>query len=342
LIKVMPKRSWKPTRIQIRASEAARAQADREAARIPWPKLLKARRDYIHWQAYALWVRAIEETEGKSPPWLQETVEKRARGYLRYAAAYSLHHKYPPRPDTAWRLLELWVSEHIFRRQCIEGWMNAVGYYAVKDLASLRDDAYSEWCIRNWKKHKPRSYPTFAVWHKASQLVPDEVLDQLEMRDDRRELIKRMTGIGPRALRSAVEKYVDWQVFALWARTAIEEFRQLPPVVERPLQARCPGFLEQFAPGRHGFAFETLMQWIEPRHFGKAEHEGWSDVLTYEADLHPRLQRAKDYWIDWEHEWTRRGRRSYPSFSAWSRALDCYTFEPEDSGSRPQTFTWFE
>lgn len=339
MIKVMPKRSWKPTRIQIRASEAARTQADREAARVPWPKLLKARRDYIRWQAYVLWVRAIEETEGHCPLWLRERVEKRTRGYLSYTAAYSLQHRHPPRPDTTWRLLELWVSEHIFRRQCTEGWVNAVGYYAVKDLASLRDDAYSEWCIENWKQHKPRSYPTFAVWRRASERVPDEVLDQVEMRDDRRELIERMTRIRPRALELAVEKYVDWQVFALWARSALEELPQIPQHVERTLQIRGPGFLEQFAPGQHSPAFDMLMQWIEPQCFGKARREGWSEVLTYEAAHHPRLQRAKDYWIDWEHHWTQRGRRSYPSFNAWSRALDCYTFEPEDFESRPQTFT---
>lgn len=33
-----------------------------ETARIPWPTLLKARRDYVRWQAYLLWVRAIEES----------------------------------------------------------------------------------------------------------------------------------------------------------------------------------------------------------------------------------------------------------------------------------------
>lgn len=339
MIKVMPKRSWKPTGIQIRASEAARTQADREAARVPWPKLLKARRDYIRWQAYVLWVRAIEETEGHFPLWLRERVEKRTRGYLSYAAAYSLQHRHPPRPDTTWRLLELWVSEHIFRRQCTEGWVNAVGYYAVKDLASLRDDAYSEWCIENWKQRKPRSYPTFAVWRKASELVPDGVLDQLEMRDDRRELIKHMTRIRPRALQLAVENYVDWQVFALWARSALEELPQIPQRVERALQIRCPGFLADFASPPHEPAFNTLMKWIEDCYFSRATREGWSEVLTYEADLHPRLQRAKDYWIDWEHQRTQGDRRSYPSFSAWSRALDCYTFEPEDSESRPQTFT---
>jgi hypothetical protein len=338
----MPKRSWKPTNIQIRASEAARAQADREAALIPWPRLFQARRQYIRWQAYTLWVRAIEETEGESPPWLREAVERRARGYLRYAVEYTRHHPYPLRPNAAWRLLELWVSEHIFRKQCAEAWMNAVGYYAVKDLASLRDDVYSEWCIENWKQHKPRSYPTFAAWRRASEQVPDEILDQVEMRDDRRELIKCMTRIRPRALELAVEKHVHWQVFALWARSALEELPQLPRGVERELQLKCPAFRKQFTSARHRPAFEALIQWIEKRYFTRARREGWLDALVYEADLHPRRQRAKDYWIDWENQWTLAGRHGYPPFSAWTRALDRYTFEPEEPDLSPQAFTWFE
>lgn len=324
-----PKRSWKPTRIQIRASQAARAQADREAARISWPELLKARRDYIRWQAYSLWVRAIEETEGAFPFWLAEMVEKRARGYLRYAADYGFHHKYAPRPNTSWRLLELWVSEHIFRKPCAEGWMNAVGYYAVKDLASLRDDAYSDWCIENWKKHQPVSYPSFTAWRRASEQATDEILDQVEMRDDRRELIKHMRNVRPRALQLAVEKYIEWKVFALWTRTALEELPQLPDVVKHTMQVRCPGFLERHSPR----TLDSLMQWSEDRYFDRAKREGWFDALLYVADLHPRHARARDYWIDWDYEWTTGGggRRGYPSLDEWTRALDRYTFKLEDT-----------
>lgn len=343
LINQKPKRSWKPTQTQIRASEAARAEADREATRISWPQLLRARREYIRWQAYALWVRCIEETEGGFPSWLAETVEKRARGYLRYAADYRLHHSSAPRPNTAWRSLELWVSEQIFRKPHAEGWMTAVGYYAVKDLGSLRDDAYSEWCIENWKQQKPRPYPAFGVWRRASEQVSEEILDQVEMRDDRRKLIKHMTRVSPRSLDIAVEKYVEWLVFALWARAALERPRQLPPGMERELRMRCPGFLERNTAALESApTFDALMKWVEDRQFDRAKREGWLDVLSYAADLHPRRSRAKDYWVNWEHDWTVGGRLRYPSFRAWTRALDRYMFALEDSGSVPQNLSCVE
>jgi hypothetical protein len=340
LIRRKSQNSWKPTQAQIRASEAARAQADREAAKVPWPQLVKAQRDYIYWQANTLWVRCVEETEGECPSWLAEAVENCALGYLSYAADFGLSHRSAPRPNTASRLLELWVNDNIFSKPRTEEWMNAVGYYAVKNLASLRDDAYAESCIKNWKRHKPQPYPTFKVWREASERVSDEMLDQLKMRDDRRELIKRMTRVNPRTLKSSVDRYVEWLAFALWTRAAVEDLAQLPPAVERQLLIRCPGFLERQVAGPQGPpTFAALMQWIESHEFDIAKREGWFDVLVYQAALHPRRARAKDYWIDWEYEWSRQGRPGYPSFSAWARAVDRYTFSLEGSDSRPQDFS---
>lgn len=68
--------------------EIAREIAEKETARIPWRRLLKARRQYVRWEAYLLWVRAIEGAEGHFPEWLAEIVDQRARGFLRFAAEY--------------------------------------------------------------------------------------------------------------------------------------------------------------------------------------------------------------------------------------------------------------
>ncbi|MGH9400635.1 MAG: hypothetical protein ACRD2P_00840 [Terriglobia bacterium] len=284
----------------------------------------------MRWQEYYLWTLAIEETEGHFPSWLVDDVDKHARGYLRYAAEYSLHHKYALRPNTSWRLLKEWIDDYVFRRPWNKGWMYAVGYYAVKDLTSLRDLTYCDWCVEAWKHNKPLRYPTFHEWRKASEQVSDEILDQLEMRDDRREMIKQMRCVRPRTLQMAVDKYVAWKAFAHWARVPLEEFSQLPDVVERELQIRCPGFLEEHGAARQNpRIFDSLMYWIEDHHFHRAKEQGWFDALLYEVELHPRHARAQDYWIDWENGWTRIGRPGYPSLESWTAALDKFTFEPE-------------
>jgi len=48
--------------------------------------LYEAREKYVAWEAFALWVRAIEETEGDFPEWLGKAVEKRCRGFLKFVA----------------------------------------------------------------------------------------------------------------------------------------------------------------------------------------------------------------------------------------------------------------
>ena len=61
------KPTWRPSALQRRVGEFARLTAEREAARIPWPQLYEAREKYVEWEAFALWARAIEGTEGDFP-----------------------------------------------------------------------------------------------------------------------------------------------------------------------------------------------------------------------------------------------------------------------------------
>ena len=75
--------------------------------------------------------------------------------------------------------------------------MDAVGYYAVRDLACLRDDAYWYYCERQWKRAKPAAYPSFRERREASEHSDDRVIDASEIRDKERELIKAAFGSAP-------------------------------------------------------------------------------------------------------------------------------------------------
>jgi hypothetical protein len=113
--------------------EAARLTAEREAARIPWPQLQKARENYVAWEAFVLWLRAIEEGEGHFPEWLAKIVEKRCRGFSKFRQDHIRKHS--DAKAFVWRQLERWVHERIFGKAWREGWVNAVGYYALKSVA---------------------------------------------------------------------------------------------------------------------------------------------------------------------------------------------------------------
>lgn len=333
---VRTKRMWRPSLLQKRAGEAARRMAETEAARIPWPQLLQARELYVKRQAFAHWVRAIEDTEGDFPEWLAEMVDKRCPGFLKFVAEQTLADRRGPR--SFWYHLERLINERIFSDPMREGWMNAVGYYALRDLFCLRDHAYWEYCERQWKRARPATYPSFREWRKASEHCNDQVIDAFEIRVKERELIKASQRTSPGSLRKAVDRYVDWQVFAYWARTALESGHPLPGPVGRELKQRCPGFLESDAAAhaRHSNEephqrFNRLVRWIEDHEFARARKLAWFDALLYQARLHPRRARVVDYWHHWEASRAKHPRSRYPSLEQWRAAADAYTFEPEES-----------
>lgn len=93
--------------------------ADTQAARIPWPQLLKARRLYVKWQSFLLWVRAVEHAEGHFPQWLADSVNKRCVGFAQFLREQKATNRRNPLP--VWHCLEQWINEHIFGKPRREG-----------------------------------------------------------------------------------------------------------------------------------------------------------------------------------------------------------------------------
>jgi hypothetical protein len=158
------------------------------------------------------------------------------------------------------------------------------------------------------------------------------------MPDEKRRLIKLTRLVSARTLRKAVDRYVEWEVFAYWARTALEAGSPLPASVEREVKQKCPGFLEADAVARAKnpaeephCRFTRMMKRIEDHEFAEVQKRGWFDVLRYQARLHARHARVIDYWHDWETGCTKDRSKGYPSFPEWQRCADGYTFELGES-----------
>jgi hypothetical protein len=141
------KRIWHPSQLEQQVSEIARQMADEEAARISWPILHETREKYIEWEAFSLWVRSIEDAEGTVPGWLVKIIRRQCRGV---------------REIFNWDGVQEWINQRILAAPFRERWMDAVGYYAARDLRSLRNNAYWEDCEREWKRSKPATIPLSA------------------------------------------------------------------------------------------------------------------------------------------------------------------------------------
>ena len=85
MAQIKTKRTWCPSLLQMRVGVVTRLTAEREAARIPWPQLHGAGKRYVLWEALALWVQAIQDAEGDFTQWLAEVVDKRCRGFSKFA-----------------------------------------------------------------------------------------------------------------------------------------------------------------------------------------------------------------------------------------------------------------
>jgi len=319
-------RTRRTSKAEVRVSEMARREADREARRIPWQRLQEAKGQYVEWNAFSLWARAIAEAEGQVPAWLVKVLKERCPGLFGSDRTCEIAYQNPPLNR---RIME-WVESNALAQAKDDGWLRAVTFYAVRVPEYMRDCAYWQHCEAQWKRQPPSAYPLFEEWRKASEQCADEVLDAFEMTEDKRQIIKASRMVGPERLAAAVAQYMEWEAFTYWLRSPLESDTKFPDAVTKELQRRCPGFLESdevlrstLSPEDYTRRWKALLEWGANRFFSKMRKEGWFDAVMYEARAHPRSVRTVDYWVFyWDEHWSSRPRKAYPSFQEWRRTAD--------------------
>jgi len=308
----------------------ARERADDQARRIRWPRLLRARNEYIDWQEFYLWVRSILEVEGRIPDWLVDILDERCPGLLEREKAPTA--KSANEKPLALRL-EDWIDEHIFGFAKNEGWFNAITYYAVRDPRYQRAEVCWSGCVEKWKKNKPFGYPTFEEWKGIASQCDDTA--RLVARERRARAASKLAA--PGRLAEAVSQYIDWEAFAYWARPALEYSSPLPAEIRNELVSRCPGFLGEVESGCGHEArtasdgWHQLMSWITGHFFRNARADGWFDAVLIQVRSHPRAIRTMEYADHCDEVWGAHLPIPYPSFEDWRRDADAYVELAADS-----------
>src|SRR5260370_29180641 len=95
------------TKLERRVGHIASQRARRQLMQVPWDRFHKAYEEYIRWQAFVLWARAVVELEGSAPSWLEAILRKRCPGLAEEAARSS-------KPDMMGLALLPWVRNHAF------------------------------------------------------------------------------------------------------------------------------------------------------------------------------------------------------------------------------------
>jgi hypothetical protein len=137
----------------------------------------------------------------------------------------------------------------------------------------------------------------------------------------------------PRLL-TAVDQYNDWQVFSLWLRAVVDAARSVPPVVERELDTRIPGFLARIEqdigesledkPGHR--LWNLIDSWVNANVLLAPKVGGWLDAVHYFASMSLAYMKAWAHWERVDAEWCRNAPAEWPTYRRWQEdvaAVEC-------------------
>ena len=142
--------------------EKARRRAIRQLLRVPPERFSQVQLDYLDWEAFLLWVRAVVEAEGRLPAQISRILEERCPGFLAHEKRCRESH--PKQLSPLPLLLLEWIHDRVFAQAKQDGWLDALIFFSVRKPYSERTWAYWEHCENEWKRKRPIRYPNFNEW----------------------------------------------------------------------------------------------------------------------------------------------------------------------------------
>ena len=294
------------TKLERRVGDIASRRACRQLMQVPWDRFHKAYEEYIRWQAFALWARAVVELEGNAPSWLEAILRKRCPGFAEEAARSN-------KPELLGLQLLPWVHNQVFGFAKQEGWLDALVFYGFRDTRSQGYWTYWEHCESEWKKRRPAPVPTFAQWRRSA-------------------LSRKLHGdVSYAVVAKAVEKFIDFEAVVYWLRPLFQTSKfQLPAHVAPELGQECPGLLEfvnthiSAAYRDQSRSWPRLFNWGKGHVLSHAKKEGWLDCVLRQISIHPRHVRMADYARLSCKSRADNPASPHPSFGEWRRDAESY------------------
>ena len=138
-------------------------------------------------------------------------------------------------------------------------------------------------------------------------------------------------------LADAVEEANRWQIFSLWVRGVVDAAHGIPPVVEREIEARIPGFLARVADDMQvalkqdtpGHRLWTLIDaWVTVNVLLDAKSQGWLDAVNYFSSMSMTYMKAWAHWERVNREWRESPPTEWPSYERWQTDVAAVTVLP--------------
>jgi hypothetical protein len=136
------------------------------AAPVSPERLKKAVSDYVDWEAFAYWVRAVVGGSRSMPRTVADLLEERCPGFLDHLSGEGVC---LGDANTVWRRLIAWVDDRVFGSAKTEGWFEAVTFFARNSLHAERTVAYWAACDREWSRRRPTVLPDLDEWRRSAE-----------------------------------------------------------------------------------------------------------------------------------------------------------------------------
>jgi hypothetical protein len=142
--------------------------------------------------------------------------------------------------------------------------------------------------------------------------------------------IKQARRVPWRSLANTVDEANRWEMFTLWLRAVVDAARSIPPVVEREIETRIPGFLARFeldlrdalkqdAPGHR--LWNLVGSWTADNVFAEPRAQGWLDAVRYFSSMSLPYMKAWAHWERVNEEWRTNRPAEWPTYEHRSPAL---------------------
>lgn len=294
------------SKLERRVGHIASQRARRQLMQVPWDRFHKAYEEYIRWQAFVLWARAVVELKSSAPSWLEAILRKRCPGFTDEAARSN-------RPELLGLQLLPWVHNQVFGFAKEEGWLHALVFYGFRDIRAQGYWTYWEHCEIEWKKRRPASVPTFVEWRRSA-------------------LNWKLQGdVSCAAVAKAVEKYLDFEAFVYWLRPLFQAGRnQLPANVTIELGQESPSLLEFVsretltAYEDKSWSWHRLFNWGKGHVLSQAKKEGWLGSVLRQVRIHPFHVRMANHAALCCKSRPGNTALLYPSLRQWQRDMEGY------------------
>ena len=298
--------------------EQFKNRALKQAAGVPWPRLAAAVNQYNDWLVFSLWLRAVGDAAKSIPPVVKQELEAKIPGLLARVEE-DLRTKPEDKPGhRLWNLADSWLTVNILLEPKVQGWLDAVHYFASMSLAYMKTWAHWERVNREWRGHPPADWPNYQQWQKdvaaVSRLanpdsVPQQVLDAvLSVSAD-------WGRIWP--------VFLELLAFSLWMELILDVEGAGSHLVAEECSKRYPGFRFSSPEVSSREAVRELNSWAACSAIG-TDNEQVFAALAWHAQHHPAYYAMRNYAADCHQAWSDECPNRLPSFDEWRQAADNY------------------